>query len=106
MKKTLSLLIITIIYGHFSAQAQLGMLKKLTGGGKAGKKSGNFQTVWEAEFANKASRVALTNSDGSIIIGTDDNSATVLNCDGKQVWSGDYKKLTTNKTNNSEFQYV
>jgi hypothetical protein len=106
MKKTLSLLFIAIVCGHFHADAQFGMLKNLAGGGKAGKKSGSFQTVWEAEFANKADRVALTNGDGSIIIGTDDNSASVLNTEGKPVWNGDYKKLTTNKTNNANFQYV
>ena len=106
MKKNLILFFTALLVGSTTANAQFGMLKNLAGGGKAGKKSGNFQTVWESEFDNKASRIALSNSDGSIIIGTDDNSATVLNAEGKQVWSGDYKKLTTNKTNNSEFQYV
>ncbi|RZK57578.1 MAG: hypothetical protein EOO91_09880, partial [Pedobacter sp.] len=28
-----------------------------------------------------------------------------LNTEGKEIWSGDYKKITTNKTNSSEFQY-
>lgn len=106
MKKFTHMLAALLILGQLSAHAQLGLLKKITSGGKAGKKTGTFQTVWEGEFANKASRLALTNEDGSIIIGTDDNSATVLNSDGKQTWSGDYKKLTTNKTNSSEFQYV
>jgi len=106
MKKNTLLIMAAFLAVSINAQAQFGMLKSLTGGGKAGKKSGNFQTVWESEFDNKASRIALSNSDGSIIIGTDDNSATVLNSEGKQVWSGDYKKLTTNKTNNSDFQYV
>lgn len=106
MKKKSILFFTALLLGSITANAQFGMLKKITGGGKAGKKSGNFQTVWESEFDNKASRIALSNSDGSIIIGTDDNSATVLNAEGKQVWSGDYKKLTTNKTNNSELQYV
>jgi outer membrane protein assembly factor BamB len=101
MKKivTLSLLLV-----HFAlaANAQLG---KLIGGGKAGKKTGNFATVWESEFSNKASRLAMTNENGAYILGTDDNSATVLNTEGKEIWSGDYKKITTNKTNSSEFQY-
>ena len=70
-----------------------------------GKKSGNFKTVWESEFSNKASRLAMVNADGSFILGTDDNSATVLSTSGKQIWEGDFKKITTNKTNNSEFQY-
>lgn len=39
-------------------------------------------------------------------VGTDDNSATVLDADGKLIWSGDYKKITTNKTNKCEYQYV
>jgi len=86
------------------ANAQFG---KLLGKGKsAGKKSGNFATVWESEFDNKASRLALCDGDGQYIIGTDDNSATVLDGEGKTLWSGDYKKLTTNKTNNSEYQYT
>lgn len=106
MKKKLALLLVALTAIGITANAQFGMLKNIAGGSKAGKKSGNFTTVWESEFDNKASRIALSNSDGSIIIGTDDNSATVLNTEGKQVWSGDYKKLTTNKTNNSEFQYV
>ena len=86
------------------ATAQFG---KLLGKGKsAGKKSGNFATVWESEFDNKASRLALCDGDGQYIIGTDDNSATVMDENGKTIWSGDYKKLTTNKTNNSEYQYT
>ncbi|TDO21305.1 outer membrane protein assembly factor BamB family protein [Pedobacter duraquae] len=106
MKRNTLLLLTVLTCCNLVVNAQFGMLKSLTGGGKAGKKSGNFKSVWESEFDNKASRLALSNADGSIIIGTDDNSATVLNTEGKQVWSGDYKKLTTNKTNNSEFQYV
>ncbi|RZJ17031.1 MAG: hypothetical protein EON51_18025, partial [Acinetobacter sp.] len=101
MKKifTLSLLLLQFT---IAAHAQLG---KLIGGGKAGKKTGNFATVWESEFSNKASRLAMTNENGTFILGTDDNSATVLNTEGKEIWSGDYKKITTNKTNSSEFQY-
>ena len=86
------------------ANAQFG---KLLGKGKsAGKKSGSFATVWEGEFDNKASRIAYCDSNGNYVIGTDDNSATVMNSEGKTLWSGDYKKITTNKTNNSEFQFV
>ena len=79
--------------------------KVKTGKGSS-KKSGNFATVWETEFDNKASRKALCSSDGQFIIGTDDNSASVVDANGKALWSGDYKKLTTNKTNNSEYQYT
>ena len=43
---------------------------------------------------------------GIMLLGTDDNSASVLDASGKAIWSGDYKKITTNKTNNSEYQYV
>ncbi|RZK39937.1 MAG: hypothetical protein EOO90_16870 [Pedobacter sp.] len=69
------------------------------------KKSGNFKTVWESEFANKADVISMINQDGAFVLGTDGNSATVLNADGKQLWEGDYKKITTNKTNSSEIQY-
>ena len=103
MKTTKIALLSLCVMGTFSASAQLGgLLGKKT----AGKKSGSFSTVWESEFDNKASRLALCDGDGQYIIGTDDNSASVLNADGKAVWNGDYKKLTTNKTNNSEYQYT
>ncbi|SFH13544.1 outer membrane protein assembly factor BamB family protein [Pedobacter insulae] len=69
------------------------------------KKTGNFKTVWESEFSNKANVISMINQEGTFILGTDGNSATVLNGDGKQIWEGDYKKITTNKTNSSEFQY-
>ncbi len=90
------------------SSAQFGkLLSGGKGGGKsAGKKSGNFSTVWESEFDNKATRLALSSGDGTYIIGTDDNSATVLDATGKIIWSGDYKKITTNKTNKCEYQYV
>ena len=92
-----------ILCTSFSSNAQLG---KLIGKGKTGKKTGNFATVWESEFDNKATRLALCDGDGDFIIGTDDNSASVINTDGKAIWNGDYKKLTTNKTNKSEYQYT
>jgi len=71
----------------------------------AQKKSGNFKTVWESEFANKANVISMINREGTYVLGTDGNSATALNVDGKQLWEGDYKKMTTNKTNTAEFQY-
>jgi len=90
--------------------AQFGKLldkaKAKLGGSGAGKKTGSFATVWESEFENKATRLAVINGDGGIVVGTDDNSASVLDKDGKPVWNGDYKKLTTNNTNKSEFQYT
>ena len=89
------------------SEAQFGkLLAKVKGVYKAGKKSGNFSTVWESEFENKATRLALCSGAGNFIVGTDDNSASVLDESGKAIWNGDYKKLTTNKTNKSEFQYV
>ena len=105
MKKSILVMIVLGLACTLPANAQFG---KLLGKGKsnAGKKSGSFATVWESEFDNKASRLALCDGDGQYIIGTDDNSATVLDETGKTVWSGDYKKLTTNKTNNSEYQYT
>lgn len=73
---------------------------------KKKQKKGVFASVWESEFENKATVLAVTNDDGSYILGTDDNSATVLDGLGKMIWSGDYKKITTNKTNKCEYQYV
>ncbi len=104
MKKATIAMVSFYMMGTLAASAQLGGL--LGKGKSAGKKSGSFATVWESEFDNKASRLALCDGDGQYIIGTDDNSASVLSADGKSVWSGDYKKLTTNKTNNSEYQYT
>lgn len=103
MKKLLPLSCALFICASFSANAQLG---KLLGGKSAGKKTGNFSTVWEAQFENKASFLAHSSSDGDLIIGTDDNSASAIDKDGKPIWNGDYKKLTTNKTNKSEYQYT
>jgi len=103
-KKIILLALSAMLCASFSANAQLG---KLMGGGKAaGKKSGSFATVWESEFENKATRLALCDGTGDMIIGTDDNSASVIDASGKAMWSGDYKKLTTNKTNKSEYQYT
>ena len=102
MNKKLLALTLLLSLSLGAAHAQLG---KLIGGGKASKKSGNFKTVWESEFANKANRLSMINQQGTFVLGTDDNSATVLDGDGKQIWEGDFKKITTNKTNNSEFQY-
>ena len=70
------------------------------------KKSGNFSTVWEAQFENKSDRIAMVSWDGTIVIGTDENSASALNGDGKPLWDGDYKKMTTNKTNKCEKQFA
>ena len=104
MRKT-SLVMMTLLLAFtLPANAQLG---KLLGKGKsAGKKSGSFATVWESEFDNKATRLAVAVNSGEYILGTDDNSATVLDANGKTVWSGDYKKITTNKTNKCEYQYI
>ena len=93
--------------GTLTSNAQFGkLLDKVKGKSGAGKKSGSFATVWESEFENKASFLSLANGDGSVILATDDNSASVLNSEGKPVWNGDYKKITTNKTNNSEYQFA
>jgi len=103
--RKLSLIMMTLLLAFtLPANAQLG---KLLGKGKsAGKKSGSFATVWESEFDNKATRLAVAVNSGEYILGTDDNSATVLDANGKTVWSGDYKKITTNKTNKCEYQYI
>ncbi|WP_162127268.1 outer membrane protein assembly factor BamB family protein [Flavobacterium phycosphaerae] len=104
MKKSTLVMMTLVLAVTLPANAQFG---KLLGKGKsAGKKSGSFATVWESEFDNKATRLALCDGDGQYIIGTDDNSASVIDANGKAIWNGDYKKLTTNKTNNSEYQYT
>ncbi len=104
MRKINFVMVALVLASTLPAYAQFGNL--LGKGKSAGKKTGSFTTVWESEFDNKATRLALCDGDGVYIIGTDDNSASVLNSDGKAVWNGDYKKLTTNNTNNSEYQYT
>jgi hypothetical protein len=110
MKKLILVMLAFCLGSTLPASAQFGKLldkaKNAVSGGGAGKKSGSFATVWESEFDNKATRLAVNDGDGNYILGTDDNSATVLDASGKVVWSGDYKKITTNKTNNCEYQYV
>lgn len=104
MKKITLVMLMLSLAITLPANAQLG---KLLGKGKsAGKKSGSFGTVWESEFDNKASCLAVSINNGKYILATDDNSATVLDINGKAIWSGDYKKITTNKTNKCEYQYV
>lgn len=111
MKRIITLMLTICMMVTWSTTAQLGKLMdkakaKVGGGSSAGKKAGNFATVWESEFANKATRLAVCGWDGELIIGTDDNSASVLDETGKPIWNGDYKKLTTNGTNKSEYQYT
>ena len=107
MKKTTLVMMMLVLVSTLPANAQFGkLLDKVKGKSSAGKMKGGFSTVWESEFDNKASRLALCDGDGQYIIGTDDNSSSVLDANGKVIWSGDYKKITTNKTNNSEFQYI
>jgi hypothetical protein len=107
MKKLVFVMLACSLVCTFPASAQFGkLLDKVKGKSSAGKKTGGFTTVWESEFDNKATRLAVVNSDGSLIVGTDDNSASVLDKDGKLIWSGDYKKITTNNTNKSEYQYT
>lgn len=110
MKKLSLFMLVICMMATLPASAQFGKLldkaKNAVSGGGAGKKSGSFSTIWESEFENKASRLAVCGGDGELIIGTDDNSASVLDATGKPVWNGDYKKITTNGTNKSEFQYT
>lgn len=101
MNKKILIIAILLTIGSGYANAQLGKLMPK----KGAKKSGQFKTVWESEFANKANRISMINAEGTYILGTDDNSATTLDADGKQLWEGDFKKITTNKTNSSEYQY-
>ena len=112
MKRLSLFMLVICVMTALPSSAQFGKLldkakAKIGGGGSgAGKKSGSFATVWESEFENKATRIAVVNGDGSYVVGSDDNSASVLDLDGKPLWNGDYKKLTTNKTNKSEYQYT
>ncbi|WP_293873822.1 PQQ-binding-like beta-propeller repeat protein [Flavobacterium sp.] len=107
MKKVSLFMFVICMMATGLSHAQFGkLLDKVKGKSGAGKMTGGFSTVWESEFENKASFLSLTNANGSTILGTDDNSASVLNSDGKPVWNGDYKKITTNKTNNSEYQFA
>lgn len=107
MKKMTSMVMLSLsLLTTLPATAQFGKLLDKVKGGGGQKKSGSFATVWESEFDNKASRLALTDGSGKYIIGTDDNSATVLNAEGKLIWSGDFKKITTNGTNKCEYQYT
>lgn len=110
MKKLTFLTMVICMMATMPASAQFGRLldkaKNAVSGGGAGKKTGSFTTVWESEFENKATRLAVCGGDGELIIGTDDNSASVIDANGKPVWNGDYKKITTNGTNKSEYQYT
>lgn len=111
MNKLATFILAIYMVGTMPTSAQFGKLlskakNAVSGSSSAGKKTGSFATVWESEFDNKATRIAYCDSDGDYIIGTDDNSASVLNSEGKTMWSGDYKKITTNNTNNSESQFV
>jgi hypothetical protein len=110
MKKLSLFMLVICMMTALPSSAQFGKLldkaKSAVSGGSGGKKSGNFKTEWESEFENKATRLAVCGGDGQLIIGTDDNSASVIDATGKPLWNGDYKKLTTNKTNKSEFQYT
>lgn len=109
MNKKIIALSLLLVSGGFAANAQFGKLKEKMGSmlpTKGSKTSGNFKTVWESEFSNKASILAVTGSDAdSYVLGTDDNSASVLDGNGKQIWEGDFKNITTNKTNKCEYQY-
>lgn len=110
MKKITLVMLAFCVGSTLPASAQFGKLlekaKSAVSGGSAGKKTGSFSTVWESEFDNKATRLAVVNSNGELIVGTDDNSCSVLDKDGKPIWNGDYKKITTNSTNKSELQYT
>jgi hypothetical protein len=124
MKKSGTVLLFICLMATLPSSAQFGkLLDKVkgkpktetvgeTGAAKAAEpkqkkqRKGEFKSIWESEFDNKATILAVTNDDGSVILGTDDNSASVIDGSGKAIWNGDYKKITTNHTNNCEFQYI
>lgn len=120
MKNFLALLCITVLSTNI-ANAQFGNLLNKVKGKKndettkteepikkkgSSKKSGNFTTIWETQFENKAERIAMVSWDGTIVIGSDENSASAIDGNGKPIWDGDYKKITTNKTNKCEKQFA
>lgn len=81
--KRLSLFMLVIsVMTVVPTSAQFGKLldkaKAKLGGSGGSKKSGSFATVWESEFGNKATRLAVCGGTGDFIIGTDDNSASVF----------------------------
>ena len=107
MKKLSSVVILVVcLMTTATTSAQFGKLLDKVKGGGGSKKSGSFNVAWESEFDNKASRLAVAINDGEYVLGTDDNSATVLDASGQKIWSGDYKDITTNKTNKCEYQYI
>ena len=75
MKKLVTLTLVIFMMATLPTSAQFGKLlekakAKIGGGSSAGKKTGSFSTVWESEFDNKATRLAVVNSDGSLVVGT------------------------------------
>ena len=98
MKKSIIMYsLLVAIVGTTPATAQFGKLLDKVKGSGGSKKSGSFATVWESEFDNRATRLAVCVNGGEYVLGTDDNSATVLDANGKMIWSGDFKKITTNE---------
>lgn len=53
-----------------------------------------FPTVWEGQFDNRATVLSVCNSDGSYILGTDEDQCTLLDANAKVLWSTKYKELT------------
>ncbi|MBL0103039.1 MAG: PQQ-binding-like beta-propeller repeat protein [Bacteroidetes bacterium] len=76
MKKQLCVMLIgAFISGHTMAQEEL-------------------PTVWEGKFDNRATVLSVSNSDGSMIMGTDEDQCTLLDESAKVLWSTKYKELT------------
>ena len=53
-----------------------------------------FPTVWEGQFDNRATVLSVCNSDGSYILGTDEDQCTLLDANAEVLWSTKYKELT------------
>ena len=73
---------------------------------ESSKKSGDFSTVWETQFENKAENIGMVSSDGIIVIGSDENSASALDSDRKPLYNDNYKKMNTDKINKYKKQFA
>lgn len=79
----------------------------LLGTGYVRAQDDEFPQVWEAEFTNKAKVLSVVNSDGSMIVGSDENEVSVLDGQGKQLWYSRFKDLTDKEgVKNGELQNI
>lgn len=65
----------------------------------------DFPLVWESEFSVNAKEGSYTNGVGDRVFGTNDNACSMLDGNGKEIWSGKYKDISTNGVGNSDYRY-